>query len=132
MCSSDLRSSLNPSPFDPDGNKNTCLIFEQPTQTCTLQKWRRDSTRPSYLKDLLIQDSGSKDGDTLSVDDGPFAPLQRPGHLLLTVHDEGDALLIHAEGHAMPSVEQQNDRDEISYQIISINPSLYWFCSFSY
>lgn len=63
-------------------------------------------TTKRYLKDFLIQDSGAKDGDALCVDDGLVTSAERPGHLLLTVHDDGDALLLHAESHAMPSVRR--------------------------
>lgn len=60
-----------------------------------------------YLKHFLIQDSGAEDGDALCVDDGPVASGQRPGHPLLTVHDDGDALLLHADGHTMPPEPQR-------------------------
>lgn len=71
-----------------------------------------ESTRPSYLKDLLIQDSGTEDSNALSVDDSPIASPQRPGNLLLTVHDDGDALLVHAESDTMPSAQQGSNGDE--------------------
>lgn len=71
-----------------------------------------DSTCPSHLKDLLIQDSGTKDSNALSVDDSPSASLQRPRHLLLTVHDDGDTLLVHAESNTMPSAQQGSNGDE--------------------
>lgn len=87
---------------------------------------------PSYLKDLLIQDSGTKDSDALSVDNGPSASPQRPGHLLLTVHDDGNALLIHAESNTMPPVKQRwwdpfnHSKKTNEGQIWSLGPGATW------
>lgn len=67
---------------------------------------KQDSTWPPYLKDFLIQDSGAKDSDALCVDDSLVTSAEWPGHLLLTVHNDGDALLLHAESDTMPSVQQ--------------------------
>lgn len=82
-----------------------------------------DSTCPSHLKDLLIQDSGTKDSNALSVDDSPFASPQRPGHLLLTVHNDGDTLLVHAESNTMPSAQQGSNRDETRCRISNTDPT---------
>lgn len=79
----------------------------------------------SYLKDLLIQDSGTKDSDALGVDDSPIASPQRPGHLLLTVHDDGDALLIHAESDTMPPAQQRHNVKRDARVILSPS-SLNW------
>lgn len=82
-----------------------------------------DSICPSHLKDLLIQDSGTKDSNALSVDDSPIASPQWPGHLLLTVHDEGDALLVHAESNTMPSAQQGSNGNEAHCQISNTDPA---------
>lgn len=82
-----------------------------------------DSTRPSHLKDLLVQDSGTEDSNALSVDDGPLASPQRLGHLLLTVYDDGGAFLVHAESDAMPSAQQGSNGDETRSPISNTNPS---------
>lgn len=82
-----------------------------------------DSTRPSHLKDLLVQDSGTEDSNALSVNDGPLASPQRLGHLLLTVYDDGGALLVHAESDAMPSAQQGSNGGETRSPISNTNPS---------
>lgn len=69
-------------------------------------KVKRDSTWLPYLKDFLIQDSGAKDSYALCVDDSLVASSERPGHLLLTIHNDGDTLLLHADGYTVPSVQQ--------------------------
>lgn len=61
----------------------------------------------SYLKDFIIQDPGAKHSDALCVDDSLVTSAQRPGHFLLTIHYDGDALLLHAESYTMPSVWQE-------------------------
>jgi len=66
----------------------------------------RDSKWLPYFKDFLIQDSGSKDSNAFCVDDGLVASAEGPGHLLLTVHNDGDTLLLHTDGYTMPSVQQ--------------------------
>lgn len=66
----------------------------------------RDSIWPPYLKDFLIQDSGAKDSNAFCVDDGLVTSAERPGHLLLTVHNDGDTLLLHTDSYTMPSVQQ--------------------------
>lgn len=60
---------------------------------------------PPYLKDFLIQDSGAKDSNAFCVDDGLVASAKGPGHLLLTVHDDGDTLLLYTYSYTMPSVQ---------------------------
>lgn len=60
-----------------------------------------------YLKDFIIQDPGAKHGYAFSVDDSLVTSGERPGHLLLTIHYDGDALLLHAESYTMPSVRQE-------------------------
>lgn len=82
-----------------------------------------DSTSASHLKDLLIQDSGTEDGNALSVDDSPIASPQRPGHLLFTVHDDGDALLVHAESDTMPSAQQGGNEDKTCCRISNTDPT---------
>lgn len=67
---------------------------------------KSDSKWPPYLKDFLIQDSGAKDSNAFCVDNGLVASGEGSGHLLLTVHDDGDTLLLHADGDTMPSVQQ--------------------------
>ena len=71
--------------------------------------WSRGKISLSYLKDLLIQDSGAEDSNALCVDDGLVTSAKRPGHLLLTVHNDGDALLLHADSDAMPPVQRENN-----------------------
>lgn len=56
-----------------------------------------------YLIDFLVQNPGAEHGDALGADDRAVASGQRPGQLLLTVDDDGDAFLLHADGHAVPS-----------------------------
>ena len=65
----------------------------------------------SYLKDFFIKYSGSKDYDSLGVHDGVGTALQSLGGLLLTVQEEGDGLLVHADGHAMPPGERQETQE---------------------
>lgn len=121
----------------------TCLISDNSSKhssykydtiiIITISKLDLDSwPSPSYLKDLLIQDSGTKDSNALSVDDGPTASPQRPGHLLLTVHDDGDALLIHTESNTMPPVKQwwwdpfNHSKKTNEGQIWSLGPGATW------
>ena len=66
----------------------------------------RDSAWPPYLKDFLVQDSGAKDSNALCVDDSLVTSGEWPGQLLLTVHNDGDSLLLHADSHTMPSVQR--------------------------
>lgn len=95
------------------GSANRLLalfVFFQPidpiiNNTASLIQSNSDSTWPPYLKDFLIQDSGAKDSNALCVDDSLVASGERPGQLLLTVHNDGDSLLLHADSHAMPSVQ---------------------------
>lgn len=54
------------------------------------------------LKDLLIQDPGAKDDDAVDVDDGVLAPVQELGDFLLTVQNQGDIFLLHAQSHPVP------------------------------
>ena len=86
-----------------------------------------DSIWLPYLKDLLIQDSGAKDSNALCVDDGLVASAERPGHLLLTVHNDGDALLVDADGYAMPSVQHEGN---IRYEVRNITRMILHFLSF--
>ena len=65
-----------------------------------------NSIWPPDLKDFLVQDSGAKDSNALRVDDGLVAPGEGSGQLLLTVHNHGDALLLHADSNTMPSEQQ--------------------------
>lgn len=65
------------------------------------------SSHITYLKDFLIQNSGAKDSNALCIDDGLVTSAERPGHLLLTVHYDGDAPLLHTDGHAMPSMQHK-------------------------
>lgn len=97
-------------------NQTTLLISDNSTNDVDNDNDLASWACSSYLKDLLIQDSGTKDSDALGVDDSPIASPQWPGHLLLTVHDDGDALLIHAESDTMPSVQQRHNgkRDALS------------------
>lgn len=66
----------------------------------------RDSTWLPHLKDLIIQDSGAKDGYALCVDDSFFASAERPGQSLFTVNNDGDTILLHADSYTMPSVQE--------------------------
>lgn len=59
-----------------------------------------------YLKDFLVQDAGSKDGDAPGVDDRVVPAGQRPRPFLLAVQEERHLLLAHAEGEAVPPAEE--------------------------
>lgn len=72
----------------------------------------RHSIRPHYLKDFFIQNSGAKDGNAFCVDDGLVASGEGPGNLLLTVHEDGDTFLFHADSYAMPSVQWGRKRGQ--------------------
>lgn len=61
-----------------------------------------------YLEDLLIQKPGAKHGDAFGVNDGALAPREGLGDLLLTVHDDGDRLLLHTDGNAVPPGQGHN------------------------
>lgn len=67
-----------------------------------------------YLKDFIIQDPGAKHSDALCVDDSLVTSGQRPGHFLLTIHHDGDTLLLHAESYTMPPVQQEG-RSGVEY-----------------
>lgn len=70
-----------------------------------------------YLKDLLIQDSGPKDSDALRVDNRPVTSAERLGHLLFTVHNNGNALLLHADGHTVPSVKHSGKTHRVDFSL---------------
>lgn len=57
----------------------------------------------AYLKDFFIKYPCSKDYNSLGIDDGVGASEQLLGGLLYTVQNEGDGLLVHTDGHSMPS-----------------------------
>lgn len=63
----------------------------------------------TYLKYFLIQDSGAKHSNALCVDDGLVTSAERPGHFLLTVHNDGDTLLLHTDSYTMPSMQHKNN-----------------------
>lgn len=63
-----------------------------------------------YLKHFLIQDSGSKDSDSIGVDNSTLTPAQGLGHFLLAVNDDGHSLLLHADGNAMPPGRGRGDK----------------------
>ncbi|TNN88412.1 hypothetical protein EYF80_001194 [Liparis tanakae] len=54
--------------------------------------------------------SGTKDSDAVCIDGGVVAPVEGPGNLLLTVHDDGDTFLFHADSYTMPSVQQGRNK----------------------
>lgn len=56
----------------------------------------------SYLENLLIQDPGAENGNAVGVDGGMVTPEELFGDLLLTVYNDGDILLLHADGHTVP------------------------------
>lgn len=64
----------------------------------------QNSQKPSapHLENLLIQDPGAEHGDAVGVDGGPLAPEEGFADLLLAVDNDGDGLLLHADGHAVP------------------------------
>jgi len=55
-----------------------------------------------YLENLLIQKPGAEHSDAAGADGGTVASEERLGDLLLTVYDDGDRLLLHADGHTVP------------------------------
>lgn len=67
----------------------------------------KDSVWPPYLKDFLIKNSGAKDSNAFSTDDGWVASAELPGYLLLTVHNHGDFVFLHADSYTMPSVKHK-------------------------
>lgn len=56
----------------------------------------------SHLENLFIQNPGAEHSDAVGVDRGIVAPQEGFGDLLLAVDNDGDSLLLHADGHAMP------------------------------
>lgn len=64
----------------------------------------------AYLKDCVVKNSGAKDGDAFSVDDGLVASVERPDHLLLTVHNDGDGFFLHTDSNTMPPGKQKAER----------------------
>lgn len=86
------------------------IIYAQPNPTVAPihslnSSFTRSHTWPHckiYLENLLIQDPGPEHGDTVGVDGSLVTPEERLGDLLLTVDDDGDRLLLHTDGHAMP------------------------------
>lgn len=65
-----------------------------------------------YLKDFLVKDPGSEHSDPVGVNRGTVTPEEGFGDLLFTVHDDGNSLLLHADGHTMPPV-RGNNRNKI-------------------
>lgn len=61
----------------------------------------------AYLKDFFIKYSSSKHYNSLGIDDGVGASEQLLGGLLFTVQNEGDGLLVHTDGHSMPSKKRR-------------------------
>ena len=109
-----ILNSISAKSVPPDSTKRFCKAL-QGKKRCS-DTWAdqnkevletNNSTKkpiwPPYLKDLLVQNPGAEHSDALCVDDSPVASGQRPGHLLLTVHKDGDSLLLNTDGHAVPS-----------------------------
>lgn len=63
-----------------------------------------------YLENLLIQDPGAEHGDAVGVDGSVVAPQELFGDPLLTVYNDGDRLLLHADGHAVPPGQGHNEK----------------------
>lgn len=82
------------------------MISHSHLNTVCLNQVNWDSTWPPYHVDFLIQDSGSKDSNAICVDDSLVTSVERPRHLLFTVHNNGDALLLHADSYTVPSAQQ--------------------------
>lgn len=72
----------------------------------------------SYLKDFFIKYSSSKHYNSLGIDDGAGASEQPLGGLLFTVQNEGDGLLVHTDGHSMPS-ERGGEVNSHTYWVTS-------------
>lgn len=62
-----------------------------------------------YLENLLIQNPGAEHGDAVGADGSLVTPQEVFGGLLLTVHDDGDRLLLHADGHTVPPAQSQGE-----------------------
>lgn len=60
-----------------------------------------------YLENFLIQNPGAEHGDAVSADGSLVTPQEVFGDLLLTVHDDGDRLLLHTDGHTVPPAQSQ-------------------------
>lgn len=80
----------------------------------------------TYFKDLIVQDSGAEDCNTFSVDHSLVASFKWFGHFLLTVHKDGNALLLNTDSHSVPSVRQE-ERWEIVKNCIR-NSSIVCIC----
>lgn len=64
------------------------------------------------LKDLVIQNPGSKQHDALGVHHWFVATRQALGHYLLAIHDHGHLLLLHADGNSVPPAIGEVDSAE--------------------
>lgn len=65
-----------------------------------------------YLKNLLIQDPGAEHSDAVGVDGSLVTPGERLGDLLLTVYNDSDCLLLHADSHTVPPDQRHNKEGE--------------------
>lgn len=73
------------------------------------------------LKHFHIQYAGAKDNDAISVNEWVVAAPQILGGLLLAVQYQGDVLLMHTDGHAVPLAVRQVDARE---EWVALGPRL--------
>lgn len=55
-----------------------------------------------HLENLLIQDAGAEHSDAVGVNGRMLTPEEGFADLLLAVDNDGDGLLLHADGHTVP------------------------------
>lgn len=56
----------------------------------------------TYLEKLFVENPGAKHRDAIRADGSVVASEESFGDLLLAVDNDGDRLLLHADGHAVP------------------------------
>lgn len=99
-------------------------------RTCLHAVWSHSRAEPAlqprkpsapHLENLLIQDPGSEHGDAVGVDGGPLAPEEGFDDLLLAVDDDGDGLLLHADGHAVPPGAKEGKEGNLCFSPLTFS-----------